>query len=119
MAADRKTRSPLSLTWTHNLDPMKIVCPYELHGHCANTKCENEHLRPIESRTGHALDCVDRVQSFFEEGHAKSLEKDIVRSKLSVYSGKNLDVTVASLISAFNAIPNKLPLASRSVKVST
>lgn len=106
--------SPLSLTWTHNLNPMKTMCPRELHRtySCVDKKCEHEHLRNFQARTGHALDVVDRVQAFVDSTIAT--EKQVVRAKIELYSGKNVDDTVSTLISSLCPIPSKAPFSRSS-----
>lgn len=115
-AADRKSTSPLSLTWTHNLDPMKTICPKELRRQysCASKKCQYEHLRNFESMKGHALDVTDRLQGFADM-NKEDAEKQVVRAKLDIYSNKNVDNTVSFLITSLFPIPSpdKLPLKKR------
>ncbi|CDF37020.1 unnamed protein product [Chondrus crispus] len=115
-AADRKSTSPLSLTWTHNLDPMKTICPKELRRQysCASKKCQYEHLRNFESMKGHALDVTDRLQGFADMSK-EDAEKQVVRAKLDIYSNKNVDNTVSFLITSLFPIPSpdKLPLKKR------
>lgn len=110
--------SPLSLTWTHNLDPMRTICPKELRRQysCTDKKCQYEHLRNFESRTGHALYVVDRVQGFVNVKKLPAAEKEVVRAKIDIYSGKNVDETVASLISSLfpERTCRELPLSNAS-----
>eukprot|EP00177_Eucheuma_denticulatum_P008156 GFKZ01014850.1.p1 GENE.GFKZ01014850.1~~GFKZ01014850.1.p1 ORF type:complete len:141 (+),score=11.68 GFKZ01014850.1:111-533(+) len=114
-AADRKSFSPLSATWTINLDPMKAICPRELRRprSCMDKKCEFEHLRDLRQQMGLALGFVDQVQSYLGEVSVAA-EKLILRAKIDLYSGKNTSETVSSLICALFPSPSSAPFSRSS-----
>lgn len=106
------------MTWTNSIDPMKTICPRELRRRCSDKKCEFEHLRNFdESRTGQALVVVERLQSFFDETTLQAAEKDFVRAKIAIYSGKNVDDAVYSLVSSLCPSLPTTPLHTRSPNI--
>ncbi|OQS02461.1 hypothetical protein THRCLA_05164, partial [Thraustotheca clavata] len=48
-------RSILTNTYTHALDPMKILCPYEMHGVCNDDQCTYQHEQDYTVTTEMAM----------------------------------------------------------------
>lgn len=111
-AADRRSISPMSLTWTSKIDPMKTVCPQELRGQCSKVACEYQHLRRFESPKSRALRIVDSLEVFFSKAKWQEAEKAIVRTKLAIYGGKNVEESVSNLIASLCPKPGSIPLST-------
>lgn len=113
---DRPNVSVFSMTWTHTVDPMRTICSRELIRRCRDKNCDEEHFRNAGSETGHALNIVDRLQLFFDEITVQGAEKEIVRTKLDIHKGKNVDEAVSSLVSSLCPPALAAPLYVRSAK---
>jgi hypothetical protein len=37
-----------SLTYTHNIDPVKQLCPFEMNGRCNDKDCSFQHFKSSE-----------------------------------------------------------------------
>lgn len=104
--------SVCSQTWTHNLDPMRPVCRYELHGICSDSQCPEEHLRTDPTSIAHQLMCITAIGDFFSgSASAKVLDKALTRAKLDVRSGKDAEASIQTLITFLSSeCHGKLPL---------
>lgn len=108
-AKDRRHVSSMSLTWTHQFDIHKPICPRELRSCCVNKSCEYQHLGSMRGGLGHALFVIDYVVSHLNEKKRNRLEKDIVRAKIDIYSGKKFETTLNSLLTRMYPVPTKAP----------
>lgn len=110
---DRQTPKTMSFTWTHELNVMKAICPRELRSHCVDKKCTFQHLGQMKVGLGHALATVDLIQSFLTAQMKAQSEKDFVRAKLDIYSGKTADFEsiISKLISCLFPSPSRAPFS--------
>ncbi|KAJ5104937.1 hypothetical protein NUU61_002284 [Penicillium alfredii] len=66
-----------SLTYSHNIDPMKYLCPYELAGVCNDRSCEFQHFRDMTLSDDKILVQMGAVR----EGESEE-EKEVYRAGL-------------------------------------
>lgn len=97
---DRRTSQALSLTWTLKVDPNKFVCPRGLRGLCFDKECTMQHLSQRKTRVEHAIHVIEFLGRTVPADRKRNAEKDVVRAKLAIRSGKNVDITVSTLISS-------------------
>lgn len=58
---------------------------------------------------GHALFVIDYVVSHLDEDKYRKVEKDIIRAKMDIYSGKTFETTLNSLLTRLYPAPTKAP----------
>lgn len=79
-----------SLTYSHKMDPNRIMCKYELQGRCNDTKCPAQHMRDI---TPSIDEVVTDLSSYYRETKSSNASNkggsasDLV-SQIQGFSGK-------------------------------
>lgn len=89
---------------------MKVICPRDILGRCVDKSCSYQHLPPSKPTPSYAAQVVDRFKDFFADAVWKAFEKDIIGTKLNLYSGKQIDSTVNTLIHSLCLSPTKAPI---------
>ncbi len=100
----------LSLTWTNDLDPKKIVCKFELNGKCSNTACPDEHLRMSTTDKMHALRAVESLVPLFGSVEGTVLKKATLDAKLKIHGNDDPEKTVRALMRFLCERATKIPL---------
>lgn len=108
-AKDRRHPSTMSLTWTHQFNVHMPICPRELRSYCVDRSCNYQHLGSVKGGMGHALFVIDYVVSQLDESKYHKAEKDIIRAKMDIYSGKTFETTLNSLLTRLYPVPTKAP----------